>query len=244
MAIEFAFIIGLAVLLILAIKFKVNAFVSLLISALTIGLHSGMDPTDVIKTMTGGFGKTVSKIGIVIIFGVMLGKYLEDSRGAEKMARTLANAVGEKRSPLTMALSGYLISIPVFSDVGYVILSPLAKAISRTSKVSFYAIAVFRSAGLLATHVFVPPTPGPLAVAGLLGIDIGEMIIWGSFAALGMTLAGWLWAITIMPKIAGNYIPEPEGSAAIDENQEMPSGLISFIPLLVTNDTNPFIYYK
>ena len=111
MAIEFAFIIGLAVLLLLAIKFKVNAFVSLLISALTIGILSGMNLPEVIKTMTGGFGKTVSSIGIVIIFGVMLGKYLEDSRGAEKMARTLAKAVGEKRSPMAMALSGYLISI-------------------------------------------------------------------------------------------------------------------------------------
>ena len=233
MAIEFAFIIGLAVLLLLAIKFKVNAFVSLLISALTIGVLSGMELTEVIKTMTGGFGKTISKIGIVIIFGVMLGKYLEDSRGAEKMARSLAKAVGEKRSPLAMALSGYLISIPVFSDVGYVILSPLAKAISRTSKISFYAIAVSLSAGLLATHVFVPPTPGPLAVAGLLGVDIGEMIIWGGLAALGMTLAGWLWAVTVMPKIAGTYIPEAEAEDHEENTQEMPGGFVSFIPLLI-----------
>ena len=233
MTIELAFLVGLAVLLVLAIKFKVNAFVSLLISALTIGLLSGMDPGDVIKTMTGGFGKTISSIGIVIIFGVMLGKFLEDSRGAEKMARAMAKAVGEKRSPLAMALSGYLISIPVFSDVGYVILAPLAKAISRTSKVSFYAIAVSLSAGLLATHVFVPPTPGPLAVAGLLGIDIGEMIIWGSLAALGMTLAGWLWAITVMPKFAGSYIPEIEDTDLIDDKSELPGGFISFIPLLL-----------
>ncbi len=233
MAIEFAFIIGLAVLLLLAIKFKVNAFVSLLISALTIGILSGMNLPEVIKTMTGGFGKTVSSIGIVIIFGVMLGKYLEDSRGAEKMARTLAKAVGEKRSPMAMALSGYLISIPVFSDVGYVILSPLAKAISRTSKVSFYAIAVSLSAGLLATHVFVPPTPGPLAVAGLLGVDVGEMIIWGGLAALGMTLAGWLWAVTVMPKIAGTYIPEADADETEETSQEMPGGLVSFLPLLI-----------
>ena len=122
MPIEFAFLLGLAVLLLLAIRFKVNAFVALLLSALTIGLLSEMNPAEVVSTMTGGFGKTITSIGIVIIFGVMLGKLLEDSRGAEKMAKSLAGVFGQRNAPLAMALSGYLISIPVFSDVGYVIL--------------------------------------------------------------------------------------------------------------------------
>ena len=99
---------------------------------------------------------------------------------------------------------------------------------------SFFAVAVSLSAGLLATHVFVPPTPGPLAVAGLLGVDIGEMIIWGGLAALGMTLAGWLWAITVMPKFAGTYIPPEIEDDMIDtSSSELPGGLKSFIPLLL-----------
>ena len=119
---EISFLIGLAVLIILAVNLKVNAFIALLLSSLTIGILSGMSGTEVVESITVGFGETVSKIGIVIILGVILGKLLEDSKGAEKMARKAIQLIGEKRSSLAMAISGFLISVPVYSDVGYVIL--------------------------------------------------------------------------------------------------------------------------
>ena len=228
---EISFIIGLAVLIILAVNFKVNPFFALLISALTIGLLSGMEGANVMSAITVGFGDVVSKIGIIIIFGVILGKILEDSSSAEKMAKSAVNLVGEKRGPLAMAISGYLISIPVYSDVGYVILSPLAKALSKKSKTCLAVITVSLSAGLLATHVFIPPTPGPLAVVGLLNIDIGEMIIWGSFAAVGMTLSGWLYAQYIMPKYLNPILPDDSGDYV--ENPDLPNLLYSILPLLV-----------
>lgn len=227
----FVFIIGLVILLFLILKIKVNAFVSLLITALVIGIFSGMPALDVVNKITSGFGKILQKIGIVIIFGIMLGKFLEDSNGAEKMARSVIKIVGKKNLSLGMAISGYLISIPVFSDVGYVILSPLAKVISAKSRISFPILAVSLSAGLLATHVFVPPTPGPLAVAGLLGIDVGRMIIWGSFAAIFMTLAGWLYAQFIMPKFVKTIIPEEISNEETKETQ-LPGSFASLIPLL------------
>ncbi len=244
MPVELAFVLGLTVLLVLAIPLKVNAFVSLILSAATIGLLSGMGVEATVDGITGGFGSTVSKIGIIIIFGVILGQYLEDSRGAESLARSTVRFVGKKRSSLAMALSGYIISIPVFSDVGYVILAPLAKAISRASRVSFYVIAVALSAGLLATHVFVPPTPGPLAVAGLLDIEIGRMVIWGGFAALCMTLGGWAWAQFVLPSYMEEYIPEEhsQGEGEGDEKKgedtetmevEAPGLLVSAFPLLL-----------
>lgn len=237
MSVEFAFIIGLVALLVLAIPLKVNAFVSLLVSAFIIGLLSGMGTEATVTGIAKGFGNTVSKIGIIIIFGVILGQYLEDSRAAEKLARSIVKRVGGRNSPLAMALSGYVISIPVFSDVGYVILAPLAKAISRTSRVSFYAIAVSLSAGLLATHVFVPPTPGPLAVAGLLGIDIGEMILWGGFAALMMTLGGWAWAQLVLPRYMEPFIPEEDSAANAIESEasdaDIPGLCAAVIPLLL-----------
>lgn len=241
MPVEIAFILGLTVLLVLAIPLKVNAFVSLLLSATAIGLFSGMGMETTVERITEGFGSMVGKIGIIIIFGVILGQYLEDSGAAEKLARASVRAVGEKRAPLSMALSGYVISIPVFSDVGYVILSPLAKAISRAGRMSFYVISVSLSAGLLATHVFVPPTPGPLAVAGLLDIDIGRMILWGGFAALCMTLGGWAWAQFVIPRYMEHYIPEePEAvSPEADEEAEaekksgLPGVMVSAIPLLL-----------
>ncbi|BCV25933.1 GntP family permease [Gelria sp. Kuro-4] len=228
--VEIAFLIGLVVLLYLALKARINAFVALIVSALVIGLLAGMPAAQVIKAITDGFGKTLSSIGIVIILGVMLGKYLEDSGAAEKMARSAVALVGQKNSPLAMAMSGYLISIPVFSDVGYVILAPLAKAISARSRISFPVLAVSLAGGLLATHVYVPPTPGPLAVAGLLGIDVGQMIVWGAFAALLMTLAGWAFAQFYLARHVETIIPDiPHEDAG---ETQLPTGSASFIPLL------------
>ena len=228
---EISFLIGLAVLIILAVNLKVNAFIALLLSSLTIGILSGMSGTEVVESITVGFGETVSKIGIVIILGVILGKLLEDSKGAEKMARKAIQLIGEKRSSLAMAISGFLISVPVYSDVGYVILSPLAKAISGRGKTCLAVITVSLSAGLLATHVFIPPTPGPIAVVGLLGIDIGEMIIWGSFAAALMTVGGWFYAQFIMPKYLKPIIPETDHTK--EESQNMPSTAYAVLPLII-----------
>ncbi len=228
---EISFITGLAVLIILAVNFKLNPFLSLLICALTIGLLSGMEGAEVVNTITRGFGEIISKIGIVIILGVILGKVLEDSKAAEKMARSAIQFVGQKRAPLAMAMSGFLVSIPVYSDVGYVILSPLTKALSAKSKTCLAVLAVSLSSGLLATHVFVPPTPGPLAMVGLLGIDMGRMIVWGSFAAAAMTLSGWLYAQFIMPKYLKPVLPETSDDYA--DGNDMPGLFYSILPLLV-----------
>ena len=194
MPMEFVFIIGMAVLLILCVKVKANAFISLLATALVMGLLSGMSGADTVAAITGGFSGTVKSIGIVIIFGIMLGNYLDAAKGTNRMALDAVRLVGQKRAGLAMAITGYLVSIPVFSDAAFVILTPLVKAIHKKTRISLAILAVSLSAGLLSTHVFVPPTPGPLAAAGLLGIDIGRAILYGAFGAVFMTLAGWIFA--------------------------------------------------
>ena len=231
MPIEVAFTIGVSLLLFLTLKVKVNPFISLLSCALAIGLLSGMEPTQVIQTMIKGFGSVTAKIGIVIIFGVILGKCLEQSGAAEKIARSLIRAIGEKQSPLAMAVSGYLISIPVFSDVGYVMLAPLAKAISAQSRISFPLLAVPLAAGLLATHVLVPPTPGPLAIAGLLEISIAQMVLWGGLTAMLMTLAGWGFAQFILPRYQEKIIPQTVKTEM--EAKQLPSLRASLFPLVL-----------
>lgn len=239
MSTELAFFLGLAVLLILAIPLKVNEFVSLMLAAATIGILSGLGAKTTVDVMVQGFGSTVSKIGIIIIFGVLLGQYLEDSRAAERLARSVVALAGNRHSPLAMAISGYLVAIPVFSDVAYVIMGPLAKAVSRRSGVCFHVIGVSLAGGLLATHVLVPPTPGPLAVAGLLDIDIGRMILWGGFVALCMTAGGWLWAILVIPRYMPAMIPpaprhESPGTAeTLGETDNLPGVAASFLPLIL-----------
>ncbi|WHH58036.1 SLC13 family permease [Petroclostridium sp. X23] len=153
MPIEIVFLFGIAIILFLTFKMKVNAFVALMAAALAMGLLAGMQPVEVVNNMTTGFSKTIKNIGIIIIFGIMLGNYLEASKGTTKLALGTVRMVGEKKSSFAMAVAGYIVSIPVFSDAGFIILAPLVKAIAKKAKIARAVLAVSLSAGLLATHV-------------------------------------------------------------------------------------------
>lgn len=230
----------MAVLLFLCIKVKANAFVSLLATALVMGLMAGMSGADTVSAITDGFSGTVKSIGIVIIFGIMLGNYLDAAKGTNRMALDAVKLVGQKRAGLAMAITGYLVSIPVFSDAAFVILTPLVKAIHKKTKIPLAILAVSLSAGLLSTHVFVPPTPGPLAAAGLLGIDIGRAIMYGAFAAVFMTVAGWIFAELFFKNKPDSYYTfrdseeqEKEEAVSIDDDTDLPGTLASLLPLVV-----------
>lgn len=241
MPMELIFVIGMAVLLILCIKVKANAFISLLATALVMGLLSGMGGSATVAAITKGFSGTVKSIGIVIIFGIMLGNYLDAAKGTNRMAYDTVRLVGQKHAGLAMAITGYIVSIPVFSDAAFVILTPLVKAIHKKTRIPLAILAVSLSAGLLATHVYVPPTPGPLAAAGLLGIDIGRAILYGMFAAIFMTLAGWLFAELYFRNKPDHFYTfrddaaqqEDEATVSIDDDKDLPGSLASLLPLLV-----------
>lgn len=240
MPMEFVFIIGMAVLLILCVKVKANAFISLLATALVMGLLSGMSGADTVAAITGEFSGTVKSIGIVIIFGIMLGNYLDAAKGTNRMALDAVRLVGQKRAGLAMAITGYLVSIPVFSDAAFVILTPLVKAIHKKTRISLAILAVSLSAGLLSTHVFVPPTPGPLAAAGLLGIDIGRAILYGAFGAVFMTLAGWIFAEIYFRNKPDSYYSfrdeeeqKKDEALSIEDDTDLPGTLASLLPLVV-----------
>lgn len=174
-----ALLIGIALLLFLVVKTKIHAFPALIVTAITIGLLSGLPVVDTISAVTAGFGNTLASIGIVIGFGCIMGNFLEKSGAAKKMALTILRLVGVERADIVLGLSGFLVSIPVFCDSGFVILSELAKEFSRLTKKSMVGLGGILGMGLYITHFLVPPTPGPLAVAGTLGIDIGLFIIGG-----------------------------------------------------------------
>ena len=240
MPIEVVFVIGMAVLLVLCLKIKANAFISLLATALVMGLLARMSGADTIGAITGGFSGTVKSIGIIIIFGIMLGNYLDAAKGTNRMALDAVRLVGQKRAGLAMAITGYLVSIPVFSDAAFVILTPLVKAIHKKTRIPLAILAVSLSAGLLATHVYVPPTPGPLAAAGLLGIDIGQAIIYGAFAAVCMTLFGWIFAEVYFKNKPDSFyqfrddVKEAEKEmVSLDDDTDLPGTLASLLPLVV-----------
>ena len=178
-----AMLIGIVVMFILIIFTKLHAFPSLIISAILIAVLA-MPIGDVINTVTTGFGNTMKSIGIVIGFGCIMGIFLEKSGAAKRMALTILKAIGVKNCDVVLGLTGFIVSIPVFCDSGFVILSSLAKEFSRLTKRSMVWLGGILGMGLYITHFMVPPTPGPLAVVAEfnkngLPIDLGMYIIWG-----------------------------------------------------------------
>jgi GntP family gluconate:H+ symporter len=200
----------LIILLLLAITFiivtttifKWHPFLSLLIAAIGYGALSGtMSLEEVVKAVNTGFGSTVGYIGIVILAGSIIGNFLEKSGGAYALAESTLKMVGKKNVPLAMSIIGYVISIPVFCDSGFIIISPLAKALTRQVKISFAVGAIALSLGLIVTHSLIPPTPGPVGAAGILKADLGLVIILGLPVSIATLIAGWLFAIKIVPKV-------------------------------------------
>lgn len=180
-----ALVVGIATIVVLVLRTRLDAFAALLIAALVTGSIAGSAPTDTIASITLGFGTTLGSIGIVIGLGVAVGKILEVSGGADALARAFLRAFGKGREPWAMGSTGALVSIPVFCDSGYVIMNPLARSIARVKKGGYVTLALALGCGMTLTHHLVPPTPGPLGVAGILGADLGGLILFGlAFAVL------------------------------------------------------------
>lgn len=187
-------LLSIAVLVWLTVRYQLHPFLGLLSVAIFIGLVGGLAPAELVSTLAGGFGSTLGSIGIVIAAGSIIGEYLDKSGGARVLAKKILSATGDRHAPLAMGVTGYIVSIPVFCDSGFVVLSALNRAIAARSGISLAVLTVALASGLYATHVFVPPTPGPLAAAATLGADIGWVMILGllvSIPALGVAL---LWA--------------------------------------------------
>ncbi len=189
-----AMAIGIVVMLVLIIFTRLHAFPSLIISAILIALLA-MPVGDVINTVTTGFGNTMKSIGIVIGFGCIMGIFLEKSGAAKRMALTILKLVGVKNCDVVLGLTGFVVSIPVFCDSGFVILSSLAKEFSRLTKKSMVWLGGILGMGLYITHFMVPPTPGPLAVVSTFNenmpnsIDLGMYIIWGLLISIPLFIA-------------------------------------------------------
>lgn len=210
-------------------RFNLHPFLSLLIAAICVGFSGGLDAGAIIAAITDGFGSTLKSIGIVIAFGAIIGVFLERSGGAQTLAAFVLRLVGEKRAPLAMNITGYIVSIPVFCDSGFVILSTLNKAISKRTGLSMTILAVALATGLYSTHVFVPPTPGPLAAAATLNADVGLVMMLGLLVAIPSALAGLLWALYYSRRF---HISPKDFGEAENKPHKKPSAPASFAPLL------------
>ena len=163
----FAVFIGIVVLLFLILKLRIQAFVALLIASIVVGVFSGMNPSDIISTIQQGMGNTLGFVAVVVGLGAMFGAILEHSGGAEALANYLVNKFGEKNASWALVIAGFCIAIPVFFDVAFIILVPIIYSLQRKTKKSLLLYAIPLLAGLAITHAFIPPTPGPVAVADI-----------------------------------------------------------------------------
>lgn len=247
--------IGIIVLIFLVLKTKVQAFLALIICTIIVGVVGGMPLVNItledgktfgiINSITTGFGGTLGSIGIIIGFGVMMGQIFEATGAAKRMAHTFLRLFGKKREEEALALTGFLVSIPIFCDSGFVVLAPIAKAISKFTKKSVIGLGVALAAGLVITHSLVPPTPGPLGVCGIFGIDVGRFILLSIVLALPMTVACIAYTRLFLSK-KYYQIPNEEGEIVTMPYQEpdytnafsmeekgMPGTLEAFMPLIV-----------
>lgn len=222
-------------------RLKLHPFLALLGAAFIAGFAYQLPGAEIVKTITTGFGGILGYIGIVIVLGTIIGVILERSGAAITMAETVIKLLGERFPTLTMSIIGYLVSIPVFCDSGYVILNSLKNALAARMNVSVVAMSVALATGLYATHTFVPPTPGPIAAAGTLGLEssLGLVIAVGLLVAFVTALAGMWWANRFIGKdIAleddGLPLPAAEDFAELKARYgQLPSAFQAFAPIFV-----------
>ena len=230
MIVFFWLLLVVALIVGMTARIKIHPFLALLFGALAMGFLTRLDTAVLIGSVTSGFGSTLQSIGIVIAAGAIIGEYLDRSGGARVLAARILDRVGEKNAPLSMSLTGYIVSIPVFCDSGFIVLSALNKAIAGRTKISLTVLAVALASGLYATHVFVPPTPGPLAAAATLGADIGWVLILGLVVSLPVMGTALIWAT----RFCKGYTVDLDLSSAPDAAQgPAPSFALAITPILV-----------
>jgi gluconate:H+ symporter, GntP family len=196
-----ALVLGIGTIIVLVLWTRLDAFVALLLASLVTGFVAGAPMSETITSMTTGFGNTLASIGIVIGLGVGIGKILEVSGAADGLARAFVKLMGKGREHWAMAGTGAVVSIPVFCDSGYVIMNPLARSIARRIRGRYVTLALALGCGMTLTHHLVPPTPGPLGVAGILGADLGALVLAGLVFTIFLLPVVVLYAAWMGPKL-------------------------------------------
>ena len=241
----FALVLGLSFLIFLILKTKIHTFLALICGAVLIGVIAGLETEKIVDAIAQGFGSTLGSIGIIIGFGLMMGEIFQLSGAATRMARTFLKICGKGREEAALAITGFIVSIPIFCDSAFVILTPIVKEISRQTKKSVVGLGFALAGGLVITHSLVPPTPGPLASAGLFEVDLGQFFIVGIIVAIPMMIATTIYTTRLGRKIyqlpgdGENVWERPVRQGAVykelvrEDESGLPGTLISFLPIFL-----------
>ncbi|MDD3115307.1 MAG: gluconate:H+ symporter [Anaerovibrio sp.] len=224
-----AFVVSVAILLVLIIKFKVNPFIALIFSSIVTAFGVNMPMAEIPKVICAGFGGTLTGIGIVIGLGIIFGNLLYEAGATEAIAKGLLKATGKNNAALAVTTAGFLISIPVFMDAAFVIMMPIVKYVAKETKKSVMMFVCALGVGTIVGHAMVIPTPGPLAVAANMNAEIGGFLLYSLIAGFcAIAVAGWLYG-----KRFSSY-PAYEGEAEdpLTDSRRLPSFGLSMATLL------------
>lgn len=239
----FGIILGILAMMVMIIRTRIPVTLAMVIAMIIMGLFAGMAPTDLVNAIKSGFGSVLGGIGLIIAFGVIMGACFERSGAAVRMAKTFVRLCGKGREDVALGFTGLLVSIPVFCDSAYILIHPLVRAISRNTGKSAVGLGVTLALGLVITHSMVPPTPGPLAVAGILHVDLGAYILLGLTISVPMMLLSLIY----IRKVGKEYYRVPDGDTWITseaqwanlekvqqaDERHLPGNFLSFAPILI-----------
>ena len=230
----FAFLGVIVLLLFLIAKWRWHVFLALLVPLLLFGVIPGVQRNNFIDAFESGFGSTLGSIGVVIVLGSIIAEALRHTGAIQTITQTMVNVVGSKRMPLALTLTGFVLGIAIFSDVAYVILNPLVHSAARMMGVTISVMSIGLVGSLQLTHAIVPPTPGPLAAAAIVGADIGTTIIFGGIACLAGSLGSWVWGQYVVgPRIPTMAADEYVAEDFLDSDAERPGAWASYAPIAV-----------
>ena len=226
-------LVSVLIIIYLTARLKVHPFIALLLVALLYGFAAGMKPADIIKSVNEGFGNTLGGIGLIIILGVIIGAFLENSGGAYAIAEKVLRIIGKDKVPVAMGLIGWFVSIPVFADSGFLLLQPLNKSLSKKAKISLAGSSIALGLGLTASHTMVPPTPGPIAASGILGADLGLVLAVGIPISIIALIAGIIFAKKYAAKTYIDPNPQISEEELNTRSINAPGAFKSSLPVVV-----------
>jgi GntP family gluconate:H+ symporter len=230
-ALSFLVLISILGIILLTSRLKLNAFIALFVVSLFLAFT--VLPADtIIKTIKEGFGSTMGSIGFLIILGAIIGITLDKTGGTISIANYILSKTGEKRSPIALAITGFITGLPIFCDSGFIILSGLAKSFGSRSGISMSFMASVLACSLYSVHCLIPPHPGALAAAGMLDVNLGFLIIIGILFAIPGATAAWFWSRWMAGKTSDSEVKEvrPDHQLKVEN---IPPAILSFLPIVV-----------
>ncbi|MBW7891860.1 MAG: GntP family permease [Chitinophagaceae bacterium] len=226
----FFLLTGIGVIILLTVKWKIHAFFALFIACLVVGTGVQIPFGELLTIMKDGFGQIMKSLGFLIVLGTALGVLLEHTGSTHVMATTILKKTGDKKAPLAMNITGFLVGLPIFCDSGYIVLSGLNQNLARRTRIAMPVMAASLAAGLYAVHCLIPPHPGAAAAAGIINVDLGKLILAGIAVAIPTSAVGYLWAKYAGKKLPSSLLPAHEKPV---QPAKLPSAVQSFLPVIV-----------